>query len=291
MEINRLRQFRVVVEVGGLLKASEILGISGGGLSKSLKTLEVELGFSLFKQRGRGLELTERGKLFYERLPEVLKTLDALLSTDTAPHTTETVLRLASFEVFTTYLLSNVLSKSFSESIVEIREAIPGQMETLVAEGQAELGITYAPIPHAKVEFTKVGRARMGIFGLKRAWTRKPVQELPFAVPITPLQGTPTGVRGLDGWPEHLFERRIQYRVDMMQSAIQLCRHGRAVSFLPEFIVQLFNEEVLPEFHLSEIALPSEVGSVYRDVFLIQKKGAEESRVMREIAKALRRIL
>ena len=173
---------------------------------------------------------------------------------------------------------------------MEIREAIPGQMEALVAEEQAELGITYAPIPHAKVEFVKVGRARMGIFGLKRAWAKKKVHELPFAVPIAPLQGTPTGVRGLDGWPEHLFERRIQYRMDMMQSAIQLCRHGSAVSFFPEFVVQLFNEEVLPEFHLGEIELPPEVGSIHRDVFLIQKKGAEESKVLREIAKALRRL-
>jgi DNA-binding transcriptional LysR family regulator len=289
METERLKQFRTIVDAGGLLKASEVLGISGGGLSKSMKVLEDELKYPLFLQRGRGLELTERGRTLYEKLPAVLSRLEDVLFSDRTLAGDKDVLRIASFEVFTTYFLADVISKGLAAEVVEVREAGPGQMEALVADGAADIGITYLPIPHARVEFIKAGRSRMAIFGLKR-WAKVPVEELPFATPIAPLQGTPTGVRGLDGWPEHLFERRVRFRMDMMESAIQLAQCGQAVAFLPEFVVRLLNQKAIDSSKLSEIPFPAGIPAVYRDVFLIQRKGAAESPVLRKIAKAIRAI-
>ena len=75
METNRLIHFKTVVDAGGLMKASELLGITGGGLSKSIKALEEELGFKLFSQNGRNLELTELGTIFYQKLPEAQKSI------------------------------------------------------------------------------------------------------------------------------------------------------------------------------------------------------------------------
>jgi DNA-binding transcriptional LysR family regulator len=289
METERLKQFRTIVDAGGLLKASEVLGLSGGGLSKSMKVLEEELKYPLFLQRGRGLELTERGRVLYEKLPAVLSRLDdVLFSTHGSPNGVD-VIRIASFEVFTTYFLADMISKGLSAEVVEIREAGPGQMEALVADGAADIGITYLPIPHARVEFIKVGRSRMGIFALKR-WTKTPVEELPFATPIAPLQGAPSGVRGLDGWPEHLFERRVRFRMDMMESAIQLAQVGQAVAFLPEFVARLVNQKANDASKLSELPFPAGIPPVFRDVFLIQRKGAAESPVLRKIAKAIRAI-
>ncbi len=288
METIRLKQFKTVVESGGLLKASELLGISGGGLSKSMRTLEDELGHKLFVQKGRGLELTEAGQRLYERVPEILKTFDSLIDLKGIAH--QSALRLVSFEVFTTYFLSAVVAKSMRDRPVEIREAIPGQMETLISEGHSDLGITYLPIPQAGVEFLKSGKIRMGIYGLKGAWKGTPIKEIPFVVPITPLQGSPSGVRGLDGWPEHLFERNIQYRVEMMETAIQLCQRGAAVSFLPEFIARSVNHSAVPNLHLSELALPAEIKPVHRDVFLIHRRGGDETKIMRELAKAIRNL-
>lgn len=291
MEIDRLKQFKVVVEAGGLLKASEVLGISGGGLSKSLKALEQELGYAVFDQRGRGLELTEMGKRLYERLPTALQTIEDLLQLKESSRTITPHLRIVSFEVFTTYFLGKVASETYKGSTIEIREAIPGQMEQFVAENHSDLGITYLPIPHQGVEFTKVGKIRMAIFGLKKFRKGHAVKELPFVIPITPIQGTPSGVRGLDGWPEHLFERRIQFRVEVMETALQLCRRGVAVAFLPEFVASLANSQALPEYRLEEINQPTDFDPIQRDVFLIRRKGAEETKIFREIAMALRKLV
>ncbi|MES2769532.1 MAG: LysR family transcriptional regulator [Bdellovibrionota bacterium] len=288
METLRLTQFKTIVEAGGLLKASEILGISGGGLSKSMAVLEKEVGYKLFLPKGRGLELTERGRRFYERVPETLKAIEALMETREPLKNT---LKIVSFEVFTTYFLADVVSKYFHNHNVEIREAIPGQMESLIADGHSDVGITYIPIPRAGIEFLKVGKIRMGIFGLKGSWKETSVKKLPFITPIAPLEGMPSGMQGLDGWPEHLFERTIQYRVEMMETAIQLSQRGAAVCFLPEFIAQEVNKNSASHLHLEEIPQPTNIKRVFRDVFLIHRRGYEETKSMRELAKAVRQLV
>ncbi len=288
METARLRQFKAIVDAGGLIKAAVLLGISPGGLSKSLKTLEHELGYKLFSPRGRGLELTMSGRELYDRLPLILKTIDELVGLRHREVSSEVPLRMVSFEVFTTYFLGYAAKKFLSDQPLEVREAIPGQMEQMVAEGKSDLGMTYLPIPYAGVEFIKMGRVRMGVYGLDSVFKGCETVDLPFAVPIAPAQGSPSGVQGLDGWPEHLFSRQVRYRVEMMESAIQLCRQGLAVAFLPQFVATLANAQANGVMQLSELGSPKGMRAVHRDVFLIQRSGYEETKVVRALAKALR---
>lgn len=288
METERLRQFKTVVDSGGVLRASELLGITAGGLSKSLKVLEQEIGYALFQQKGRGLELTAMGQKLYERLPGVLRTVDDLLKLKPSAAAAEAPVRLASSEVFTTYFLAGLAAGALRSQPLDVREGTPGRLETMVAEGVSDIGITYLPIPTAGVEFTKIGRIRMGVYGRARAFDSRDILELPFAIPIAPLEGMPTGAKGLDGWPEHLFERKVRYRVEMMESAIQLCHAGVAVAFIPEFVARLVNEGIRPDRQLVEVPLPRNFGSVQRDVFLVHRKGYEETLVIKAIAKAVR---
>ena len=290
METIRLRQFKTIVDCGGLLKAGELLGISGGGLSKSMKVLQDELGYELFVQRGRGLELTPAGRELYSKVPTLLKMIEDILGQKGLSSTVADSFKIVSFEVFTTYFLGSIAREVFGHRPFDIRNAIPGQMESLVAEGQSDLGLTYLPIPHAGVDFIKVGRIQMGAFGVKDLWKGRDFADLPFVVPVAPIQGTPSGVQGLDGWPEHLFVRRIHYRVEMMETALQISRHGLAAAFLPEFIVGLANRQVIDRYRLHEIPLPEAVKSIHREIYLIHRKGTKESKEIRALAKELRRL-
>lgn len=76
----------------------------------------------------------------------------------------------------------------------------------------------------------------------------------------------------------------------MMETALQLCRHGVAVAFLPEFVVSMANAQVQAGMRLEEISQPQDLDAVQRDVFLIRRKGAEETKFVREIAKAIRKL-
>lgn len=291
METNRLVHFRAIVDSGGLTKASELLGITAGGLSKSIKVLEEDIGFKLFIQKGRGLELTDLGKEFYDKVPSALKVIGDLVDVQT--HKVDPLsrpIKFCSFEVFTTYFLANFFNENFSEQIVEVREAIPGEMERLISDGSSDIGITYEPIPYRGVEFLKCGKIRMGIFGALSKWKNKnSISELPFITPINPLEGTPSGVKGLDGWPEHLFERKVQFRVDMMETAVQLASLGRGVVYIPIFIAKYFNAQASDKRILEEIKT-DEIKPIYRDVFIVQRKNKDEDALVKKIARTIRQL-
>ena len=93
---------------------------------------------------------------------------------------------------------------------------------------------------------------------------------------------------GLDGWPDHLFERKIKYRVTMMESAIELCREGHAVAYLPEFVAHLHNKRTLADFRLRELRHPLNEKDSKQSVYLVRRHGSTETSIERQVAKSLR---
>ena len=288
METNRIQQFLAVAELGNLRKAAEILHISHSGLSKSLKALEDELGGApLFLREGRGIVLTDHGRALAARGPSLLAAVDSFLY-GAEKNAGPAALRIATFEVFSTYFLGALCADILAGEPLEVRELIPGQMEAAIAADQADIGITYEPVPVSGIEFLRVTRSSMGIFGLPRVFAQAELAVLPFAAPAIPLVGTPTGVKGLDGWPEDKVARQVRYRVDMMESALELSRRGLAVVFLPQFIARLHNAQYPTRLHLHELPASRRV-RVQRQIYLVKRTATAESRPLRLIAQALRR--
>lgn len=114
--------------------------------------------------------------------------------------------------------------------------------------------------------------------------------ELPFVAPITPVQGTPHKVKGLDGWPDDRLPRKVQYQVELMETALELCRQGLAVAYLPKFIVELHNCQVKSEFALQSLPHPSKLRPVKQGVYVMKRKTDVEHPAFRKIAALLRDI-
>ncbi len=283
METNRIRQFCTVYETGNLRKAAEILGLSHGGLSKSLKVLEEELGFALFHAVGRGLAPTDEARSFFPRAKEFLVQETKLLRPRTAA-TPE--LRIASFEVFTTYFLPRLIGEGFKGYRLLVHELIPGLLEDAVAEGRVDIGITYDPMTRPGVEFLRAGKAEMGIFGAPALvkGVRDPL-ELPFVAPVFPVHGTPSDVKGLDGFPDHKHPRKVVYQVELLQTALQLVSQGSAVGFFPRFLVRIYNETVREPLRLVELKSPVEVE---RPIYIVKRQSTPESSEIKRLAAKLR---
>ncbi|MFN7694155.1 MAG: LysR family transcriptional regulator [Burkholderiales bacterium] len=83
MNYRHLHYFWVVATEGGMARAAERLGMAVQTISAQVRELERELGVSLFKPEGRGLALTEAGRIALaqaneifqlgERLPSMLR--------------------------------------------------------------------------------------------------------------------------------------------------------------------------------------------------------------------------
>ena len=285
MDIDRVRYFHIFSETGSLVKASEILHISQPALSKALKLLEHEVGVKLIEADGRGLRLTDTGITFRKETSSLLDKwlqLPKLIRSQTSQAAT----KIGSFEIFTTYFLES-LTKFVGLENLELHEFIPGKLEDAIINSTVDVGITYVPIPKPGIEFIEVAKIRMGVFGVKK-YKNSSWSELPFAAPLSPIEGTPSKVVGLDGWPDHRFPRNIKYRVTLMESALELAREGYCVAYLPEFIISSHNKKVLPEYKLVEISSPVPKKDRNQSVFLIYRKLTNESQLVRQIAKCLR---
>lgn len=77
MEINQIKQFRVIARTESISKAAELLFIAQPSLSQTLKRIENELGTPLFERRGRRIVLNGAGKIFLKYCDKIVAALDS----------------------------------------------------------------------------------------------------------------------------------------------------------------------------------------------------------------------
>ena len=78
MELRQLQYFLMVAQEQSFAKAAKKTYVSQQALSKSVLSLEQELGVPLFERKNRSIELNEEGKFLQKRLIPLLSSLDRL---------------------------------------------------------------------------------------------------------------------------------------------------------------------------------------------------------------------
>jgi DNA-binding transcriptional LysR family regulator len=294
MDSNRLKYFIVLNETESVRKAAEILNISPAALSKSIKLLEHEVGTSLIVPSGRGISITAEGRAIamqvqplIDGLERIKRTLKDNKSVDQI--NTKTIL-IGSFEVFSTHFLDEILNHFPPQASLMLQKIIPGEMEQAILDGLLDYGITYIPIPTTGIVHQKIAYAEMQIFGRVDLFAKTPFKKMPFAIPAYPLSGAPNRIHGLDGWPDGVIDRFIKYRVSMMESALALCRQGRAVAYLPSFVVNQHNKTVKSEYHLKALPFPKGMSLRKQPVFVAKRKSAPNDDIFKKLIHALKSI-
>ena len=290
MDTNRLNYFCTIAQTGSLAKASDFLGISPAALSKAMKILEEEVGFQLIQPSGRGIVITQEGERFAEKGQKILDELGQLSQYAKGILSNSAQIKLGSFEVFTTYLIGEIYKELSDTHDLVVHELGPGKIEEALLERKIDVGLSYIAIPHKDLDHLQLGKVRMGVFGLKDHFSKIPMSDLPFVIPVEPLSGAPTKAQGTDGWQPSYGPRTVRFKVSMMESALELVRRGLSVAYLPSFVVDLHNQYVLPKYKIEEIKFPED-SDRYSPVYLIKRKDEKESALMKKLAKAIRKNL
>jgi len=76
MDIRQLRYFATIAEEGQITRAAKKLHMAQPPLSQQLKALEQELGVLLLDRNGNSMDLTEVGKVLYDRSKELLQRME-----------------------------------------------------------------------------------------------------------------------------------------------------------------------------------------------------------------------
>ena len=72
MNLKQLYYFVVIAECGNISQAAGRLGLSQPPLSRQLSQLEETLGVALVRRNAHGIQLTEAGRLMYNRAKDIL---------------------------------------------------------------------------------------------------------------------------------------------------------------------------------------------------------------------------
>src|SRR6266568_5102544 len=77
LDVTRLRVLAAVARHGSVTAAARALNYAQPSVSHHLARLEAETGSKLIQRAGRGIRLTDAGRLLAERASEILGRLDA----------------------------------------------------------------------------------------------------------------------------------------------------------------------------------------------------------------------
>lgn len=290
METNKLRYFVVLAKTGNIRRASEILNLTPSALSKTIKQLEEELEVNLITPMGRGITLTNEGTAFARQVEIILGDLHDLKDQiqNSKKIQKEAPLKIATFEVFSTYFLDGLQDAKLEDRKIALHEVIPGELEQVLEAGKVDYGITYMPIPNPNLEHVKICRLLMGVYKKKGSFEEMDQENLPFVVPVYPLSGVPTRIRGLDGWPDSAYTRKVKYEVTLMESALELCRQGLCAGYFPSFVVEKHNRKHRDAFNLVRHPWSGSTQRCFNDVYLVKRKDRPEDSDMKKIAKMIR---
>src|SRR4051812_10972684 len=150
MTLQQLTYFLAAVEHGSFSAAAESLFMAQPSLSEQIRRLEAELGVALFARGGRGLELTEAGRLFRPHAERtVAAAQEAAESVREVRDMTGGTVAFGTFGSAHHYLLAGLL-QDFRTQHPNVRVRAIGQNSAEVADavrdGQLEAGLVALPI-------------------------------------------------------------------------------------------------------------------------------------------------
>lgn len=288
LDNTKMSHFCTVYESGSLHEAGRVLGLTPGSLSRSLKQTQSELGFVLFQLQGRSLVPTPKGKEAYATFRKILDhTQNELrrLQKPAAQTLNAELVRLATFELFSTHVMSNIISTELPQERILLYERIPGQIEESLLKNEVDIGITNAPQPEPGLLYDRIGTSDIHVYGQLKKWQTTPAEKIPFAVPISPIGRNLAQIHFLDGWNiKH--SRLTPYRFEMFETALQLAKRGHCAVTLPRFI------GTLPQYHLDPLPQFKKGYSLnVQQIFLVRRREDPEDSAYKKLAKGLRRIL
>lgn len=109
MDIEALKAFRYIVELGTISQAAEKLNYSQSNLTTKLAKLENELQTKLLHRHNRGCEVTDKGKELYEYALQILLLMEKAENAMLEEHLPKGTLQIGSIETTAAIHLPNVL--------------------------------------------------------------------------------------------------------------------------------------------------------------------------------------
>lgn len=151
-DLNLLKVFYTVAELESVSKASLKLHISQPAVSQNIKTLESEIGFSLFVRTNKGVKLTNEAIEIFNYCKTIFRQVDLLNQTLQDLSTLEAgILNIGASDTICKYYLIDIL-KEFEELYPKIRYRVTNcttnESLKLLRAHDVDVAFVHTPIPN-----------------------------------------------------------------------------------------------------------------------------------------------
>ncbi len=143
MELRQLHCFVICAQAESFSKAAAILYTSQSNVSKTIASLEEELGRKLFERRQRGIELTEKGKQIYQYAMNMMKYTSQIMECVKYEEVEEMRVSFQPNSWFATAFSEYYLNEGSREIRYHMTSAMPDEIIRRIADGQDQLGFAY----------------------------------------------------------------------------------------------------------------------------------------------------
>ena len=167
MNIQQLRYVVAIANSGTFREAAEKMYVSQPSLSISVRDLEKELGFKIFRRTSSGTFLTRRGMEFYEKAQELVKGFDVFQNQYANPEEEKKEFSISSQHYDFLPPLITQFSVLYPENKdFRIFESTTVQILDAVAQGHSELGIIYLNKQNTKGIMQRVDKLGLEVVDL-----------------------------------------------------------------------------------------------------------------------------
>jgi DNA-binding transcriptional LysR family regulator len=169
MKFNQFTFFAAIAKHGNLTKASRELKVSQPSISQQMRLLERDYGVKLYRRSGKGIELTDAGRLFLSRVAPILKQVEQIKSIFPQREEGAETGRLKIGGTFgpSTLLLPSLavqFKKTHADIEIELRTRSVQRLEQLLLNGHVEIAVSTHRPHHAELAWEPFRRERMVLF-------------------------------------------------------------------------------------------------------------------------------
>lgn len=261
MDLQALRFFRAVAELGSISSAARELNYAQSNLTAKIQQLETELQTTLFYRHNRGTSLTDKGKILLSYTDEIFQLLDEARSVMNDDQTPKGALVIGSMETTAAVRLPTLLSRFHREYPavdLTLKTGPTEQNVQAVLHYELDGAFVAGPIEHPDLNFQTVIEEELVLVTDSFHQSLSAIEEIQNRTILVFRKGCSYRAR-LEAWLHHegvIPEKTMEFGT--LDGILGCVSAGLGISLLPRSVV----EKHVTDDLLIQHSIPNRFGKV-----------------------------
>ena len=241
--LEKFRHFYEVARCGTFKEAAEHIAITQPSLTKSIQVLEGAIDKKLFTRQPRGVKLTVEGDLLYNYCHQLFAQLNDIEMRLAAPDDPMAgSLRVGTYDSIAVYFWPDFLREFLPENphlSLELTTGRSKEIQTLVEQGQLDMGLTIEPKEGANVEVLNLWKDRFMLYASKELTpSYESLEEAPLIYMPQAFGGPKPDILKDYFQDKSKSKQRVEYHTSSLESVKELTIKGIGIGLLPTRVAQ-----------------------------------------------------